>query len=107
MTLSTDTDVIPVAPGPATSTGFPEGTTQTRRRSAAIWALVVAFAIAVAALGAATFADGDSNVEIAPSRAAVAERIEREAKLDGQARTYLSDTADDEFVAGSRSMPTS
>lgn len=67
---------------------------------------VVAFAIAVAALGVATFAGSDSDVEIAPSRAAVAERIEREAKLDGQARTYLSD-ADDEFVAGSRRMPTS
>ena len=90
--------------------------------TAAAWIAVVVACILVVVLAVAAFTGGDDNVgtrttSIDPQ----AEEHEREAHLEGQANTYGGDrgagdpaepgttdpsAADDEFVPGTRHMPT-
>jgi hypothetical protein len=85
------------------------------RRPALAWIAVVGACLAVVGLGLVTLGGGSSNDESdLPSwrDSARAEEIERQAHLDGQARTYrgaetpASEQGDgDGFVPGSRRMP--
>jgi hypothetical protein len=75
--------------------------------------------MAVVALAVAIVIGGDDNVDIPTTRLDPrAEQLEREAHLEGQAKTHggrndsannnqseSSDRHDDEFVPGSRHMP--
>jgi hypothetical protein len=95
--MASNTDTVPVESGTATreSTRTPKVRPPSRaRRTALVWPAIIAACIAVAALAVATFTGGDDNVDIRVRRlAAQAEQHERDAHLEGQARTYGRDNA--------------
>lgn len=95
--MASNTDTIPVESGTATreTTRPPKGRPPSRTRRAALtWAAVVAAGTAVVALAVATFAGGDDNLDIPATRLDPrAEQLERDAHLEGQARTYGRDSA--------------
>jgi hypothetical protein len=95
--MTSNTDTIPVESGTATSETPrpPKGRTPSRTRRAALtWAAVVVAGMAVVALAVATFAGGDDNLDIPATRLDPrAEQLERDAHLEGQARTYGRDSA--------------
>jgi hypothetical protein len=119
--MASNTDTIPVENGTATreATRPPKARPASRTRRAALtWAAIVGACLAVVALAVTTFIGGDDNVDIPATRVDPrAEQLEREAHLEGQARTHggrddsannqseSSDPHDDEFVPGSRHMP--
>jgi hypothetical protein len=87
--MASTTDILPVEGG----TGTHEAPRPPRaRRGALAWAAVVGASIAVAALVVATFAYDDADIPTAPIDPQ-AEVYERQAHLDGQARTYGRDRA--------------
>jgi hypothetical protein len=95
--MASNTDTIPVESGTATreTTRPPKGRPPSRTRRAALtWATAVAAGTAVVALAVATFAGGDDNLDIPATRLDPrAEQLERDAHLEGQARTYGRDSA--------------
>jgi hypothetical protein len=95
--MASNTDTIPVESGTATreTTRPPKGRPPSRTPRAALsWAAVVAAGTAVVALAVATFAGGDDNLDIPATRLDPrAEQYERDAHLEGQARTYGRDNA--------------
>ena len=119
--MAVNTETIPVESGTAVAeaTHPPSGA----RRVGGVWAAIVAACIVVAALAFATFSGGDDSVEVpaVPFNPQV-EQWEREAHLQGNARTYSSaaatssdpagtdssagDANDDEFLPDSRHVPT-
>lgn len=119
--MASNTDTIPVENGTATpeTTRPPKARPTSRTRRAALtWVAIVAACMAVVALAVATFTGGDDNVDIpATGLDPRAEQYEREAHLEGQAKTHgggndsannqseSSDRHDEEFVPGSRHMP--
>jgi hypothetical protein len=122
--MTTNTDTIPVEKDATTrETTRPPGSRppSSRRRAALAWAAIAAACIAVAALAVATFAGGDDKVDAPTTRLdPTAEQYEWQAHLDGQARTHGRDggsdsqaesdstdsAPDDEFLPGSRHVPT-
>lgn len=123
--MTTNTDTIPVEKDTATreTTRPPESRPPSSpRRAALAWAAIVAACIAVAVLAVATFTGGDDKVDIPATRFdPTAEQHEWQAHLDGQAETHgrdrgsdtqaesnstVSDADDDEFLPGSRHVPT-
>ena len=123
--MTTDTDAIPVQKDTATreTTRPPKSRPPSSpRRAALAWAAIVAACIAVAALAVATFTGGDDKVDIPATRLdPTAEQYEWQAHLEGQAKTHGrdrgsdiqaepnstdSDPDDDEFLPGSRHVPT-
>jgi len=123
--MATNTDTIPVEKDTATreTTRPPKSRPPSRpRRAALAWAAIIAACIAVAALAVATFTGGDDKVDIPATRLdPQAEQYERQAHLEGQAKTHGgdrgsdnqvesnstdSDPYDDEFLPGSRHVPT-
>ena len=111
MTATTDT-----LTRPAETIGSPEAQPPSNtRRSGFAWTAVALAGIAVAALAFATFTGGDNGDIPAQGFYPEAEQYEREAHLEGQARTHsgvvaTSDDpaagADEEFLPGSRHVPT-
>jgi hypothetical protein len=90
------------------------------RRGILGWLAVAAACVAATALAVAAFAGDDAPDHNAPPFNPQIEQIEREAHLEGNARTYGGDNApapaagtdvtdtdpsNDEFVPGSRRMP--
>jgi hypothetical protein len=90
------------------------------RRGILGWSAAAAACVAAAALAVVTFAGNDAPDHNAPPFNPRIEQIEREAHLEGNARTYgglnapapaagtdVTDTdpSNDEFVPGSRRMP--
>ncbi|MET0727952.1 MAG: hypothetical protein ABWZ76_06595 [Acidimicrobiales bacterium] len=87
----------------------------TSRRFALGWIAVILAGIAVAALAFATFTGGGDRDIPAQGFYPEAEQYEREAHLEGNARTYArvaanrgdpTGQADEEFLPGSRHVPT-
>jgi len=122
MTATTDTLTRPGETAGGETTGPPEAhPPSTGRRAALGWVAVVLAGIAVAALAFATFTGGDDRDIPAQGFYPEAEAYEREAHLEGNARTHsrgaatsgdpagtgspAGDVDDDEFVPGSRHMP--
>ena len=119
MTLHTDTLTIPTeAPGETTAPPEVDPPT-TGRRPILGWVAVGLAGLAVAGLAFVTFSGGGES-DIPPQGFyPEAEAIEREAHLEGQARTHLGDQgtppatdapegpADSGFLPGSRHVPTS
>jgi hypothetical protein len=97
--MATNTDTIPFEKDTATreTTRPPKSRPPSGpRRAALAWAAIIAACIAVAALAAATFTGGDDKVDIPATRLdPQAEQYERQAHLEGQAKTYGHDTIDD------------
>jgi hypothetical protein len=98
--MATNTDTIPVANGTATreTPRPPKARPPSRTRRAALtWAAIVAASMAVAALAVATFTGSDDNVHTPATRFdPQAEQYERDAHLEGQAKTYgANNTTDD------------
>jgi hypothetical protein len=95
--MASNTDTIPVESGTATreTTRPPKGRPPSRTRRAALtWAAIAAAGTAVVALAVATFTGGDDNLDIPATRLdSRAEQLERDAHLEGQARTYGRDNA--------------
>jgi hypothetical protein len=90
--MATDTDTILSESG---STATPEATRPPWARGPRhwdvklVWAAIVAAGIAVAALAVTSFTGGDDDSDIRAWRLAErAEQVEREAHLEGQAKTY-------------------
>jgi hypothetical protein len=152
--MATNTDTILSEPGTTTreATRPPKVRLPSRpRRTAVTWVAIIGTGMTVAALAVATFTGGDDTdipaTRLTPqaeqyerqahldgqaktygrdsgatnpsetanraARKAEAEQYERQAHLDGQAKTYGHDSGlpdghpyDDEFVPGSRHMPT-
>jgi hypothetical protein len=122
--MATNTDTIPVEDAATRETTRPPKARPPARsrRAALAWAAIVAACIAVAALAVATFTGGDDKVDIPATRLdPQAEQYERDAHLEGQAKTHGgdrgsdnqaesnstdSDPYDDEFLPGSRHVPT-
>jgi hypothetical protein len=106
--MASNTDTVLRESGTAT---IDAGRPPSRPRRAALgWAAIIAACIAAAALAlaVATSSGSDNDVDVrARQRATQAEQYEREAHLEGQAKTYGGDSKshDDEFVPGSRHMP--
>jgi hypothetical protein len=107
--MASNTDTIPVESGSATRepTRPPKVRPPSRARRAALTsAATVAAATAVVALAVATFTGGDDNVDIRARRlAAQAEQHEREAHLEGQAKTHGSSRATEDAVEDSAGSP--
>ena len=111
MTATTDT-----LTRPAETTGSPEvQPPSTSRRFGFAWIAVALAGIAVAALAFATFTGGDNGDIPAQGFYPEAEHYEREAHLEGNARTHSRAAAtsgdpaagaDEEFLPGSRHVPT-
>jgi hypothetical protein len=109
MTATTDT-----LTRPAESTGSPEAHPPSMGRRVALgWIAVVLAGVVVAALTFATFTGGGDIP--AQGFYPEAEQYEREAHLEGNARTHSrvaatggdpAAGADEEFLAGSRHVPT-
>jgi hypothetical protein len=101
---------------PAETAGSPEAQPpSTSRRVTFGWIAVALAGIAVAALAFATFTGGDDRDIPAQGFYPEAEQYEREAHLEGQARTHSGVVAtsgdpaagaDEEFLPGSRHVPT-
>lgn len=123
--MATITDTIPVEKDTATRETTQPSTSRppsTPRRAVLTWAAIAAACVAVAALAVATFTGGDDKVDIPATKLdPQAEQYEWEAHLKGQAKAYGgdrgsdnqanssstdSDPYDDEFLPGSRHMPT-
>ena len=102
--MASNTDTIPVENGTATreATRPPKARPpSTSRRPALAWAAIVAACIAVAALVVATFTGGDDDADIPATRfAPQAEQYERDAHLEGQAKTHGGDAATDDGQSG-------
>jgi hypothetical protein len=98
--MATDTDIIPVENDTATreATRPPRARPpSTSRRAALAWAAMIAACIAVAALAVATFTGGDDDADIPATRLdSQAEQHERQAHLEGQAKTYGGDDTTDD-----------
>lgn len=96
--MASNTDTIPVESGTATreTTGPPKGRPPSRTRRAALtWAAIAAAGTAVVALAVATFTGGDDNLDIPATRLdARAEQYERDAHLEGQAKTHGDDSVE-------------
>ena len=120
MTASTDTLTSPSETAGRETTSPPEAQPpSTSRRSALGWIAVALAGIAVAALAFATFTGGDDRDIPAQGFYPEAEQYEREAHLEGQARTHTGatstspagspegDSSDGEFLPDSRHVPTS
>jgi len=115
MTATTDT-----LTRPAETIGSPEAQPPSNtRRSGFAWIAVALAGIAVAALAFATFTGGDDGDIPAQGFYPEAEQYEREAHLEGQARTHAGptsagpgvspegDSSDGDFLPDSRHVPTS
>jgi len=103
--MATNTDTIPVENGTTATretTRPPKARPPSRpRRPALTWAAIVAACIAVAALAVATFTGGDDNVDIPATRLDPrAEQYERDAHLEGQAKTHGGDATTDDGQSG-------
>ena len=120
MTATTDTLTSPSETAGRETTSPPEAPPpSTSRRSALAWIAVALAGIAVAALALATFTGGDDRDIPAQGFYPEAEAYEREAHLEGQARTHGGgpstspaaspdgDSSDGEFLPDSRHVPTS
>ena len=120
MTATTDTLTSPSETAGREVTSPPEAQPpSTSRRFALGWIAVALAGIAVAALAFATFTGGDDRDVPAQGFYPEAEAYEREAHLEGQARTHgggpsanpatspNGDSSEDEFLPGSRHVPTS
>ena len=120
MTASTDTLTSPSETAGREITSPPEAQPpSTSRRFALGWIAVALAGIAVAALAFATFTGGDDRDIPAQGFYPEAEQYEREAHLEGQARTHTGatstspagspegDSSDGEFLPDSRHVPTS
>jgi hypothetical protein len=98
--MATDTDTIPVENDTATreATHPPRARPPSRPRRAWLgWAAIVTASIAVAALAVATFTGGDDDADIPATRLdSQAEQHERQAHLEGQAKTYGGDDTTDD-----------
>ena len=116
MSATTDTLTSPSETAGREITSPPEAQPpSTSRHSALAWIALGLAGIAVAALAFATFTGGDDGDIPAQGFYPEAEQYEREAHLEGQARTHsgvvaTSDDpaagADEEFLPGSRHVPT-
>jgi hypothetical protein len=123
MTANTDTLTSPQETAGPETTSPPEAHPPSPSRRAALgWIAVILAGIVVTVLAVATFTGGDDPDIPAQGFYPQAEQWEREAHLAGNARTYsraaanlddpagtgspAGDTNDDEFVPGSRHMPT-
>ncbi len=113
MTTTTDTLTTPSETvGPETTSPPQAQPPETNRRAAFGWIALILAGIAVAALAFATFTGGD-NSDIPPQGFyPEAETYEREAHLEGNARTYsraaeAREANPDEFLPDSRHVPTS
>jgi hypothetical protein len=114
MTANTDTLTTPSdTAGRETTTSPPEAHPPSTSRGAALgWIAVILAGIVVATLAVATFTGGDDSTEVpAIPFNPQAEQWEREAHLEGNARTHsraatARDAYDGEFLPGSRHMPT-
>ena len=92
MTATTDIVTTPreTRPGPTDRAG--ELPPARRRRASLAWIVVILAGLAVAALAVVTFTGDDDSVEVpAIPFNPEADRIERQAHLDGAAQTYGSD----------------
>ncbi len=120
MTADTDTLTIPSETAGRETTSPPEAhPPETSRRAAFGWVAVVLAGIAVAALVFATFTGGDGRDIPDQGFYPEAEAYEREAHLEGQARTHGGatstspgvspdgDSSADAFLPDSRHVPTS
>ena len=116
MTADTDTLTRSTEIAGGETTSPPEAQPpSTSRRAALAWIAVALAGIAVAALALATFTGGDDRDIPAQGFYPEAEQYEREAHLEGQARTHSAVVAtsgdpaagaDEEFLPGSRHVPT-
>jgi hypothetical protein len=122
--MTTNTDTIPVEQDTATRETTRPPTSRppsSPRRVALAWAAILAACIAVIALAVATFTGGDDKVDSPATRLDPrAEQYEWQAHLEGQAKTHDHDRGsdnqvesnsadsdpDDEFLPGSRHVPT-
>jgi hypothetical protein len=120
MTATTDTLTRPGETAGGETTGPPEAhPPSTNRRITLGWIAVVLAGVALAALAFATFTGGDDRDIPAQGFYPEAEQYEREAHLEGQARTHTGatspspagspegDSSDGEFLPDSRHVPTS
>jgi hypothetical protein len=116
MTANTDTLTSPSETAGREITSPPEAQPpSTSRRFALAWIAVGLAGIAVAAIAFATFTGGDDPNIPAQGFYPEAENYEREAHLEGNARTHSRAAAtsgdpaagaDEEFLPGSRHVPT-
>ena len=120
MSATTDTLTSPSETAGREITSPPEAQPpSTSRHSALAWIALGLAGIAVAALAFATFTGGDDGDIPAQGFYPEAEQYEREAHLEGQARTHAGptsagpgvspegDSSDGEFLPDSRHVPTS
>jgi hypothetical protein len=120
MTANTDTLTSPGETAGRESPSPPEAHPHsTSRRAALGWLAVILVGIVIAALAFATFTGGDDRDIPAQGFYPEAEQFEREAHLEGQARTHTgatstspagspeADSSDGEFLPHSRHVPTS
>jgi hypothetical protein len=101
--MATNTDTIPVEDAATRETTRPPKARPPARsrRAALAWAAIVAACIAVAALAVATFTGGDDKVDIPATRLdPQAEQYERDAHLEGQAKTHGGDDTTDDGQSG-------
>jgi hypothetical protein len=113
MTANTDILTTPTTSDTAGRevTGPPPPHPPSRTRLSLGWIALTLATIAVAALAFATFTGGDDRDIPAQGFYPQAEQWEREAHLEGNARTYgraatARDAYDGEFLPGSRHVPT-
>ena len=114
MTANTDTLTSPRETASRETTSSREGQQRsTGRRGALGWLAVILAGIVIAALAFAIFPGGDDRDIPDQGFYPEAEAYEREAHLEGQARTHLGatspegDASDGEFLPDSRHVPTS
>jgi hypothetical protein len=121
MTANTDTLTSPSETAGRETISPPEAhpPPSRSRRVAFGWVAVILAGVAVAALAFATFTGGDGRDIPAQGFYPEAEAYEREAHLEGQARTHAGatstspgvspegDSSDGEFLPDSRHVPTS
>ncbi|MET0739667.1 MAG: hypothetical protein ABW035_15430 [Acidimicrobiales bacterium] len=121
MPADTDTLTIPSETAGRETTSPPEAhpPPSRSRRAAFGWVAMILAGVALAALAFATFTGGDDRDIPAQGFYPEAEAYEREAHLEGQARTHGGDpstspaaspdgdSSDGEFLPDSRHVPTS
>jgi hypothetical protein len=116
--MTSSTDTLPGETGAQEAPSPPQGRPRTRaRRAVSAWAAIVAACVAAACLAVVVHNDGGDDTDFPATRlASQAEQVDREAHLEGQARTYgdadttndrqSGEPSTDDFVPGSRRMPT-